>query len=92
MLEAALLAKMPQLRDITVHVTDSKGVEFEEWAVQHLRKQHKISAYIKAQSDTTFRVSVQAKIPYTDYELPYGPALGSDPCSLTCGGKSAPNT
>lgn len=92
MLEAAFLAKMPQMRDITVHVTDSNGVEFEEWAVQHLRKQHKISAYIKAQSDAAFRVSVQAEIPYTDYELPYGPALGSGPCSLKYGGESAPNT
>jgi len=83
---------MPQLRDISVHITNSNGVEFEEWAVQHLRKQHKISAYIKAQSNTAFRVSVQARIPYTDYELPYEISLGSDPYSVTFGGKSAPNT
>lgn len=91
-LEAAFLSKMPQLRDITVHVTDSNGVEFEEWAVQHLRKQHKISAYIKAQSDTAFRVSVQANIPYTEYELPYEPSMVSDPYSLIYGGKSVTNT
>lgn len=62
---------MPQLRDITVRVTDTEGNEFEEWAVQYLRNQHKVSAYIKARSNLPFRVTVQAKIPYTDYELPY---------------------
>ena len=79
-LEAVSLSKMPQLRDITVRVTDSKGVELEEWAVQNLRNQHKISAYIKAKSDMPFRVSVQAKIPYTDYELPHESAMESDTC------------
>ena len=61
---------MPQLRGITVRVTDAEGNELEEWAVQHLRKQPKVSAYIKAQSNMPFRVTVQAQIPYTDYELP----------------------
>jgi hypothetical protein len=61
---------MPSIRDISVHVTDSQDVQLEEWGVQHLRthtKQDKVSAYIKATTGISFRIMIEAKIPYTDY-------------------------
>lgn len=60
---------MPQLRNLSVHITDAEGQELEEWAVQHFPKHSKVSAYIKAQSNLTFQVAVQAKIPYVDEDI-----------------------
>ncbi|KAL8813626.1 MAG: hypothetical protein Q9200_000108 [Gallowayella weberi] len=62
---------MPQLRDVTVHVTDVDGNPFEEWGVQSLRG-NKISTYIESTTDVPFRISVQPRIPYLDYEPPSG--------------------
>lgn len=56
---------MPQLRDVTVHVTDVDGNDLEEWGVQNLRG-NKVSAYIKSTTDMPFRVSIQPRIPYPD--------------------------
>ncbi|KAL8721044.1 MAG: hypothetical protein Q9225_002188 [Loekoesia sp. 1 TL-2023] len=56
---------MPQLRDITVHVTDVDGNDLEEWGVQNLRG-NKVSAYIKSTTDMPFRVSIRPRIPYPD--------------------------
>ena len=61
---------MPSIRDISVHVTDSQDVKLEEWGVQHLRthtQQDKVSAYIKATTGISFRILIEARIPYTDY-------------------------
>ncbi|KAL8740196.1 MAG: hypothetical protein Q9190_007072 [Brigantiaea leucoxantha] len=55
---------MPQLRDVTVHVTDYDGKNLAEWGVQNLRNSNKISAYIKSTTDMPFRVSVRPNIPY----------------------------
>ncbi|KAL8843318.1 MAG: hypothetical protein Q9170_000176 [Blastenia crenularia] len=60
---------MPQLRDVTVHVTDFAGNELQEWGAQTLRG-NKVSTYIKSTPDMPFRVSVQPRIPY-----PNGPLL-----------------
>lgn len=62
---------MPQLRDVTVHVTDVHGNDFDEWGVQNLRG-NKVSAYIKSTTDMPFRVSIQPKIPYFDEEITPG--------------------
>ncbi|KAL8785974.1 MAG: hypothetical protein Q9213_003050 [Squamulea squamosa] len=61
---------MPQLRDVTVHVTDVDGNNLEEWGIQNLRG-NKISAYIKSTTDMPFRVSVQPKIPYFEDDSPH---------------------
>ncbi|KAL9641315.1 MAG: hypothetical protein Q9204_000109 [Flavoplaca sp. TL-2023a] len=62
---------MPQLRDVTVHVTDADGNDLDEWGVQSLRG-NKVSAYIKSTTDMPFRVSIQPKIPYFDEEITPG--------------------
>ncbi|KAL9037393.1 MAG: hypothetical protein Q9180_003741, partial [Flavoplaca navasiana] len=62
---------MPQLRDVTVHVTDVHGNDLDEWGVQSLRG-NKVSAYIKSTTDMPFRVSIQPKIPYFDEEITPG--------------------
>lgn len=56
---------MPQLRDVTVHVTDVHGNDLDEWGVQSLRG-NKVSAYIKSTTDMPFRISIQPKTPYFD--------------------------
>ncbi len=58
---------MPQLRDVTVHVTDVHGNDLDEWGVQSLRG-NKVSAYIKSTTDMPFRISIQPKTPYFDEE------------------------
>ncbi|KAL8916894.1 MAG: hypothetical protein Q9172_006058 [Xanthocarpia lactea] len=62
---------MPQLRDVTVHVTDVDGNDLEEWGVQNLRG-NKVSTYIRSITDMPFRISIQPKIPYFDEELAAG--------------------
>ena len=61
---------MPKLRDVTVSVTDEKGSSLEEWGVQILRSQNKVSAYIRSTTDTPFRVSIQPLIPYITPDVP----------------------
>ena len=56
---------MPQLRDITVHITDADGNDLEEWGVQNLRG-NRISAYIKSTTDMPFMVKLRPRIPYPD--------------------------
>ncbi len=71
---------MPQLRDVTVHVTDVHGNDLEEWGVQSLRG-NKVSAYIKSTTDMPFRITVQPKMPYFKDERASGDistARGSD--------------
>lgn len=61
---------MPSIRDISVHIIDSHGIQLDEWGVQHLRTQEsqdKVSAYVKSESDMAFSIVIEAKIPYTDY-------------------------
>ncbi|KAL8853498.1 MAG: hypothetical protein Q9221_001657 [Calogaya cf. arnoldii] len=59
---------MPQLCDVTVHVTDVDGNNLEEWGVQSLRG-NKVSAYIRSTTDMPFRITVQPKMPYFDDDL-----------------------
>jgi hypothetical protein len=61
---------MPRLRDITVRVTDAEGHDFEEWGVQQLRKQNKVSAYIPSRSEAAFRITIQPKIPFLTSQIP----------------------
>ena len=61
---------MPTLRDITVHVTDSNNVKLQEWGVQTLRGHNKVSSYIKSETDMTFQVMIQPKIPYIAPDAP----------------------
>lgn len=56
---------MPKLRNVTVHVTDEKGNNLEEWGVQTLRGS-KVSAYIQSTPDMPFKISIRPKIPYSD--------------------------
>ncbi|KAL8959540.1 MAG: hypothetical protein Q9193_003618 [Seirophora villosa] len=56
---------MPKIRNVTVHVTDEKGNDLEEWGVQTLRGS-KVSAYIQSTPDMPFKISIRPKIPYND--------------------------
>ena len=55
---------MPTLRDVTVHVTDSSRTKLQEWGVQTLRGHNKISSYIKSETEMSFQIMIQPKIPY----------------------------
>ena len=56
---------MPSLNDITVHVvTGKENVPLQEWGVQHIRSKKKMSAYIQAETDVSFKILIQPKIPY----------------------------
>lgn len=59
---------MPVLRGLNVRVTDVEGHVFDEWGVQQLRKQNKISAYIKSKSEEAFRITIQPDIPFLGSE------------------------
>ena len=63
---------MPQLRGINVRVTNAEGHNFEEWGVQQLRKQNKISAYIESKSEEAFRVTVQPELPFSTSNFYFG--------------------
>lgn len=68
---------MPQLRGLTVRVTDGYGKELEEWGVQHvgLRTQRaRVSAYIQSTTNTRFKVSIQPRIPFVDANNPLSDA------------------
>lgn len=52
-----------------MHVTNVEGQVFDEWGVQPLRKQNRISAYIKAKSEEAFRITIQPQIPFVSSEI-----------------------
>lgn len=58
---------MPQVQNVTVHVTDEDGKDLEEWGVRNLRGNH-ASAYIRSTTDMPFKVSIRPKIPYIDVQ------------------------
>lgn len=60
---------MPELRNICVQVTDAKDQVLPEYGVQRLRGNRKVSAYIQSETNKSFRVSVQAKMPYSPTEI-----------------------
>lgn len=70
---------MPLLRGLSVHVTDAEGQAFDEWGVQQLRKQNKISAYIKSKSGEAFRVTVQPQIPFATPDVFLARDIHDDP-------------
>lgn len=61
---------MPEFRSLNVRVTDSDGNDLEEWGVQHLRSQDKVSTYIKSCTNMSFMISVEPKLPFLDPSLP----------------------
>ena len=61
---------MPELRNVTVQVTDSKNQVLPEYGVQRLKGNKKVSAYVQSETNKAFRISVQAKIPYSPTEIP----------------------
>lgn len=71
---------MPEFRNLDVRVVDKDGEELQEWGVQHLHSQNKISTYIKSSTNVTFRVTVQPRLPFHCPDLPVacdiGPAIG----------------
>lgn len=60
---------MPDLRGVTVHVTDASGTDLQEWGVQNLWGD-KVSAYIQSKTDMPFRITILPKIPYSDDQQP----------------------
>lgn len=61
---------MPEFRNLDVRVVDKDGYELQEWGVQHLHSQNKISTYIKSSTNVTFRVTVQPRLPFHSSDLP----------------------
>lgn len=80
---------MPQLRGLNVRVTNAEGYDFDEWGVQQLRKQNKISAYIKSKSEEAFRITVQPELPFLLSEVSLGGDIQDDAGEGTSGN---PNT
>lgn len=68
---------MPELRNLDVRVVDKDGDELQEWDVQHIHSQNKISTYIKSSTNMTFRVTIQPRLPFHSPDLP----LACDFCS-----------
>lgn len=61
---------MPEFRSLDVRVVDKDGNELQEWGVQHLCGQNKISSYIKSSTNMAFRVTVQPRLPFQSPDLP----------------------
>ncbi|KAI9676464.1 MAG: hypothetical protein M1817_000621 [Caeruleum heppii] len=61
---------MPELKDVTVHVTTLDGRELPEWGTQVMRRHNQATTYIQAESDMGFRVTVRPKIPYIADDVP----------------------
>lgn len=55
---------MPRFRDLSVHITDSKGNDLKEWGVQNLRNQNKASTYIQATTNMAFKITMQPRFPF----------------------------
>lgn len=68
---------MPAFRNLDVHVVDKDGDELQEWGVQHLHSQNKISTYIKSTTNMTFRVTVQPRLPFHSPDIPMACDIGS---------------
>lgn len=68
---------MPEFRNLDVRVIDKHGNELQEWGVQHLHSQNKISSYIKSSTNMTFRVTIQPRMPFQSPDLPIAYGLGS---------------
>lgn len=68
---------MPEFRNLDVRVVDKDGDELQEWGVQHLHSQNKISTYIKSSTNVTFRVTVQPRLPFHSPDLPMACDVGS---------------
>ena len=65
--------KMPHLRGVTVHITDSRGKNFPEWGIQYLRQGiggRKVSAYVQSTTDVAFQISLQPNLPFTESPIP----------------------
>lgn len=68
---------MPEFRNLDVRVVDKDGAELQEWGVQHLHSQNKISTYIKSSTNVTFRVTIQPRLPFHSPDLPITCNVGS---------------
>lgn len=72
-----MLAKMPHFKGLTVHITDQHGEILQEWGIQHLRGQSKVSAYIQSSTDMPFQITIKPDIPFQHPDVPV-PNEGSD--------------
>lgn len=68
---------MPEFRNLDVRVVDKDGNELQEWGVQHLHSQNKISSYIRSSTNLTFRVTIQPRLPFQSPDLPIACDFGS---------------
>ena len=60
---------MPELRDVTVHVTNLAREPFEEWGVQRLKSQtNKVSSYIRSETNMSFKIVIRPTIPYVAHD------------------------
>lgn len=50
---------MPYFSGIHVHVENIRGHKFDEWGVQSLPRQNKISAYITSKSEEIFQIVIK---------------------------------
>lgn len=68
---------MPEFRNLDVRVVNKYGDELQEWGVQHLHSQNKISTYIKSSTNVTFSVTVQPRLLFHSPDLPMACDIGS---------------
>jgi hypothetical protein len=70
-----ILAAMPTLQNITVHVTVD-GSPLKEWGTRTLRNKT-VFCYIESETNKRFEVSIKPKIPYISKDGPAAHGFGT---------------
>ncbi len=61
---------MPHLCGVTVHITDSRGKDLQEWGIQYLWQHangRRVCAYVQSTPDVSFQISLQPTIPFIEH-------------------------
>ncbi|KAK5009113.1 hypothetical protein LTR28_002627 [Elasticomyces elasticus] len=70
---------MPTLRNLTVNVTDAHHRPLPEWGVQHFGGASLSTCYVQSETDQTFCVTVEARIPFEGFDGGGDAQLKEDP-------------
>ncbi|KAK4952867.1 hypothetical protein LTR66_013718 [Elasticomyces elasticus] len=70
---------MPTLRNLTVNVTDAHHRPLPEWGVQHFGGAGLSTCYVQSETDQTFCVTVEARIPFEGFDGGGDAQLKEDP-------------
>ena len=58
---------MPELNGLVAHVT-SEGENLAEWGTQHLWRVNKVSSYIQSNTNQTFQISIEPRLPWKEVQ------------------------